>query len=231
MKQVQRGISSVGLVLLLAYAVGARAESGGREALEAWLERQASIETWTAEVTQTRKLRSLARPLESHGRVWFRQPNRFRWQLGDPPRTIAVRTADELVILYPRLRRMERYRFGDDLDPSWRQALALLDVGFPSAPQTFYETYEVVSTARAGDAWRFELRPAAAEARRLIESIRLEVAADDSSLLATELSFPDGSTLRNEFSGHQIDPDLDPSLFEVGEEEGYEVVDPLQGKN
>ena len=44
---------------------------------------------------------------------------------------------------------------------------------------------------------------------------------------ATELAFPDGSTMRNEFREHLSNPELEASLFEV-ELEGYEVVDPLK---
>jgi predicted exporter/outer membrane lipoprotein-sorting protein len=197
-----------------------------KEILDAWLERQAQVKTWSADVTQTRKLKSLTRPLESPGKVWFVHPNRFRWQLGEPPRTIAVRSDNELLVLYPRLEQAERYSLGDDLDPAWRQALALLEVGFPSDRDEFYAQYEPLSATRKGDVWHLVLRPAAQEARRLIEQVRFEVIAGDYILRATELVFPDGSTMRNEFHEHQLNPELDGRLFEV-DLSGFEVSDPL----
>ncbi len=193
-----------------------------------WLAKQGEVKTWVADVTQTRKLRSLTRPLESQGQVWFAQPNRFRWQLGSPPRTIAVRTADQLLVAYPRLRQLEKYPMTGELDESWKQVLALLEVGFPSDPETFHASYEVLSVTAADDRWHLELRPAAKQARRLIERVRLELAGSGFELAATELEFPDGSTMRNDFSGHRINPELDASVFEL-DTSGYEVANPLDG--
>lgn len=196
--------------------------------LDKWLERQALINSWSADVVQVRKLKSLARPLESGGRVWFKQPNRFRWQLGDPPRTIAVRSADELVVIYPRLKQAERYPISGVSDPAWKQVLTLLEVGFPSDKATFYARYELLSAEQVGDLLRFELRPSASQARRLLEKVWLEVSAQDYTLHATELVFPDGSTMKNRFSGHQINPVLEDGLFDFDIAEGYQIVEPLK---
>src|ERR671923_542334 len=77
--------------------------------LHAWLNAQTNIRTWSANVIQTRSLKSLAQPLTASGKVWFAAPNRFRWELGDPPRTIAVRQPDQMLVIYPRLKRLEKY--------------------------------------------------------------------------------------------------------------------------
>ena len=221
-----RALLAVSLLFSLS-APRVHADRGSSEEfLRAWLDQQAQVKTWSADVTQTRKLKSLTRPLESPGKVWFVHPNRFRWQLGEPPRTIAVRSENELLVLHPRLEQAERYSLGDDLDPAWRQALALLDVGFPSDRDEFYAQYEPLSATRKGDVWHLVLRPAAQEARRLIEQVRFEVVAEDYILRATELVFPDGSTMRNEFHEHQLNPELDEKLFEV-DLSGFEVSDPL----
>lgn len=195
--------------------------------VERWLAKQAEVKTWSAEVTQKRKLRSLARPIESKGEVFFAQPNRFRWQLGTPPRTIAVRTEGELLVAYPRLKQLERYPMTGELDPSWQQVLALLEVGFPSDVKTFNAAYEVVSAEAIDAGFRLVLRPASKEARRLIETVRLELSGEDFELLSTELEFPDGSTLRNDFSAQRRNPELDESVFAIEDVESYDVVNPL----
>ncbi|MBT8339957.1 MAG: outer membrane lipoprotein carrier protein LolA [Desulfatitalea sp.] len=207
---------------------GAACAADTNSLLDQWLDRQVSINTWSADVAQIRQLKSLTRPLESKGRVWFKQPNRFRWQLGDPPRTIAVRTADALMVIYPLLRQAERYPLNDVSDPAWRQVLTLLEVGFPSDAATFYARYEVVSAQKRDNALHFELRPSAPAARRLLDAVRLKVAADTFRLLATELIFPDGSTMRNLFSNHQLNPDLSDTLFHADLDESFRVVEPLK---
>lgn len=219
-----------GLFPALVILQAAAQEGDPRAMLDTWLEKQAQIRTWSADVVQSRKLKSLVHPLVSRGRVWFARPNRFRWQLGDPPRTIAVRTARELVVVYPRLKQVERYSLDDTIDPAWREALALLEVGFPSDPDQFHARYELLSASASDTAWRFELRPAAPEARRLIERVRLEASRKDFTLLATELEFPDGSTMRNQFSEHRLNAELDPSIFQVDADADYQVVRPLAGR-
>src|SRR5436190_8655940 len=77
--------------------------------LTAWLAAQPNIRTWSADFIQTRALKSLTQPLTATGQVWFAEPNRFRWELGHPPQTIAVRAPSELLVIYPRLKRVERY--------------------------------------------------------------------------------------------------------------------------
>jgi outer membrane lipoprotein-sorting protein len=216
------------LLLFLSILEAGAGTDSSREFLYAWLGEQAKIRTWSADVVQVRNLKSLARPLKSRGRVWFRLPNRFRWQLGDPPRTIAVRKDDELLVIYPRLKQVERFAAGADVDPAWRQALALLEVGFPRDADTFFAQYEIVSTRRLKKSWEFELRPASEMARRLLERVKLKIAVSDYALLATELVFPDGSTMTNQFLHRRLNPDLDESLFDFELEEGYTVVDPLK---
>jgi outer membrane lipoprotein-sorting protein len=219
------------LVAMTAADLHAQEEPDADVALHRWLDAQGEIRTWSAEVVQTRALKSLARPLTADGKVWFAGPDRFRWQLGDPPRTVAIRTADELLVIYPRLKQIERYPFAGDLDPAWRQALELLEVGFPTDQESFFARYELLETEAVEGGWRFVLQPASAAVRRMLEGVTIEVAGGDFRLLSTELIFPDGSTMRNDFSEHSINPMMDESLFELdaGDEQWREVR-PLEGR-
>src|SRR5438045_2454800 len=45
--------------------------------ISTWIAAQTNIHTWSAEVVQTRTLKSLTKPLTSYGHVWFEAPNRF----------------------------------------------------------------------------------------------------------------------------------------------------------
>src|SRR5881394_143888 len=95
------------LVVLIAPSAGYGAESNS--ALSTWLNAQTNIHTWSADFVQTRRFKTLTQPLTESGKVWFAEPNRFRWELGHPPKTIAVRASEEMVLLYPLLKRVERY--------------------------------------------------------------------------------------------------------------------------
>src|ERR1041385_2872664 len=77
--------------------------------VSSWLAAQTNVQTWSADFTQTKTLKSLVQPLTATGRVWFANPDRFRWELGHPPQTIAVRSGDEMRVIYPSLKRVELY--------------------------------------------------------------------------------------------------------------------------
>jgi outer membrane lipoprotein-sorting protein len=222
-----RSILFSSMLCCLAFTVEATEED---VLLDKWLNKQAAIKTWTANVVQTRKIKSLVRPLESQGKVWFVQPNQFRWQLGSPPRTIAVRTHQELKIIYPKLKQMERYPFDNITDPAMQQALALLEVGFPTHPEHFRARYELISITTSVGVYKFELQPRDKQARRLLTRVRMDASSKDLSLLATELEFPDGSTMRNAFSNHKLNVKIDEALFRIDATD-YQVVQPLGRKD
>ena len=67
---------------------GRLSASDTNSSLGAWLNAQTNIQTWSAEVVQTRALKSLTQPLTATGHVWFAAPIRFHWELGHPPQTI-----------------------------------------------------------------------------------------------------------------------------------------------
>src|SRR3954447_1965881 len=56
---------------------------------ERWFAAQTNMQSWTADLVQTRTLKVLAQPLKSNEKVWVAQ-EQFRWELGQPAQTIAV---------------------------------------------------------------------------------------------------------------------------------------------
>ena len=217
-------------ILLLGAALTASAAEQDSSQLEQWLQQQVELQSWSADVTQTRRLKSLVRPLVAAGSIWVLQPKQFRWQLGDPPRTIAIGTEVGLTIAYPRLRQLELYAYSDAVNPSLRQILDLLEVGFPSSAEAFHERYSLVQTIALEAGWRFELQPRAADAQRFLDAVYIEVGAVDMSLQATELVFPDGSVMRNEFSNPQIDQGIDVALFQLEPGPDWQISEPLSTK-
>ena len=59
--------------------------------LDAWFAAQKDLHSWSADFVQTRILKTLTQPLTAVGRLWFAEPNDFRWELGRPAQTIALR--------------------------------------------------------------------------------------------------------------------------------------------
>src|SRR5437867_5287752 len=203
---------------------------GASSVLGAWLNSQTHIQTWSAEVIQTRVLKSLAQPLMATGRVWFAAPNRFRWELGNPPQTIALRQPNQMLVIYPKLKRAERYPLTRDHAGPWTDTLALLEAGFPRNQSELESRFRIESEATVDGIHEVTLQPKSASARRMMPHIKIAFATSDFSLRATELQFADGSRMRNDFTNAVMNPKLYESLFSFDVDSTFKVIEPLTQK-
>ena len=196
--------------------------------LAGWLSAQTNLQTWTAEVTQTRALKTLTQPLIARGNVWFAAPNRFRWELTSPSQTIAVRQPEQMLVIYPRLKRAERYPLNGDQAGPWKDALSLLEAGFPRSQAELESRFNVLSQTVSNAVLNVVLQPKSPSARRLMPQIKITVATNDFTLRATELQFADGSTMRNDFSNALLNPKLADDLFAPKLEGDFKIVEPMK---
>lgn len=194
--------------------------------LDGWFAAQAGLKSWSAEFTQTRSLKALKEPLKAPGRLWFAAPDRFRWELGVPAQTIAVRTADELMVVYPRLKRAERYSLRGDTGEAWRGALALLDAGFATNRAALEARFQVASQTPVADGMQIVLKPLGSSARRFMTEVRLVIDREGIEMLANEMRFADGSALRNDFTNTVRNPALPDTLFHYQIPGDFKVVEP-----
>ncbi|MGA2751337.1 MAG: outer membrane lipoprotein carrier protein LolA [Verrucomicrobiota bacterium] len=195
--------------------------------LDSWFAAQSNTRTWSAQFTQTRALKSLTQPLVTTGRLWFAMPNRFRWELGQPPQTIALGRADEMYVIYPSLKHAEHYSLGADAPAEWRDALPLLQAGFPRGRADFTAQFQILSLTETNAAWHLVLVPRSASSRKMISSLLIDLAPVDFSLKATELIFADGSSMRNDFSNTVSNAALDDSLFQWTPPPDFKVTSPF----
>ena len=220
------------LVILWSLAIGhwsfAARGATGPDLLTRWIAAQTNFQTWSADVTQVRTLKTLAEPLVAQGRVWFAAPNQFRWELLKPAPTIAVRQPEQMLIIYPKLKRAERYPLNGQQAGPWKDALALLEAGFPRSLADLEGKFKVLSQAVSNDVCEVVLQPKSASARRMMPRIKLAFGSTDLSLRATELQFADGSTMRNEFMNAKLNPKLDGDLFTPKVESDFKVIEPLK---
>ncbi|MCP5521185.1 MAG: outer membrane lipoprotein carrier protein LolA [Verrucomicrobiales bacterium] len=194
--------------------------------VDGWLAAQRSLKTWSADFIQTRSLKALKEPLKTPGRLWFAAPDRFRWELGVPAQTIALRDGNELLVVYPRLRRVERYPLSGNGAEAWRGALALLDAGFATNRAALESRFQIVSQDGAGESRGLVLEPRAASARRFMTQVRLEIDPKTHAMLANEMRFADGSALRNDFTNAVVNPAIPDPLFHFDIPDGFKVVEP-----
>jgi outer membrane lipoprotein-sorting protein len=196
--------------------------------LASWLAAQTNFHTWSAKFVQTRTLKSLTEPLTASGHISFEAPNRFRWEIEKPSPTIATRSGDEMLIIYPKLKRAERYPLSGPQAAQWRDTMALLDAGFPRNQGDLESRFRIQSQVVTNGSCEISLQPKAASARRLMPLIKIVFATNDFSLRATELQFADGSTMRNDFTNGILNPKLDDALFTPKLGDDFKVVEPLK---
>ena len=215
--------------LCLAFSLAAMpAQAQSEKFLDQWIAAQTNLLTWSADVVETRALKTLSQPLVSTGKVWVAVPDRFRWELGQPALTIALRRPDELFIVYPRLKRVERYPLNGNQPGPWRDALALLDASFPRNRADLDSHFQVLSVIQTNAIIQVTLRPRSRAARKFMSEISVAVHTNDFSPASTELKFSDGSSMRNDFTNGIINPPLKAGLFESNFDANFTVVEPLR---
>lgn len=190
-----------------------------------WIARQDEFRAVSADFTQTRSLRALKSPLASAGRLWFKAPNSFRWELGTPAKTIVLRKGDSVFIIQPAKKRAERSTA--EAKPgkaSPMQALGMMSFPFARDFADFQRKFEPLSIATDGSRCHLEVLPRDAQARKFLSALKLDFNTANGHLLAFEMSTRDGSSLRNEFTHVQVNPKLDRSIFDF-DFTGYEVID------
>jgi outer membrane lipoprotein-sorting protein len=192
-----------------------------------WLNAQAKIHTWSADFVQTRSLKSLSQPLTANGHLWFAEPNRIRWELGHPAQTIAIIGPQEMLLVYPRLKRAERYSLAGGQTSQWGDVMKLLQAGFSRNRADLEAEYNILDQQVAGDVCEVTLQPKSAAARKMMPRIKIGFSTKDFMLRSSELEFADGSKLRNDYKNSELNPKLDEALFTQKVEGNFKVTEPL----
>ena len=192
-----------------------------------WFEVQTNLQSWTADFTQTRTLKVLNQPLVSAGKVWVAR-NEFRWELGQPVQTIVLRQPEQLLIIYPRLMRVEKYPLGAVPTGPIKDALALLDATLPRDRATMEKNFRLLSATETNSVLQMTLQPRSESARKFINEIVIRFHTNDFTIAATEMRFADGSSLRNDFTNVVLNRPISPEMFQVKLPPDYTVVEPLK---
>jgi outer membrane lipoprotein carrier protein len=212
--------------LLMAACVSRAAETDAQ--FERWFAAQTNIQTWAADFTQTRSLKVLNQPLVATGKVWVAVPDRFRWELGQPAQTIALRQPEQLFLIYPRLKRAEKYSLTGVPPGPLKDAFALLDASFPRDRATMEGRFRLLSAMETNSTLQVRLQPKSASARKFITEILIGFRTNDFAIAVTDMKFADGSGLRNDFTNTVINQPIPPEIFDPKLGADMTVVEPLR---
>jgi outer membrane lipoprotein-sorting protein len=212
---------------LLACVLRGQAQTSNEtDIISAWFKAQTNVHTWSADFVQIRTLKALTEPLSSTGHVWFAEPGRFRWEIMSPSKTIAVRQADKLWVVYPDLKRAELYSLDSKDAAQWRDMLAMLDAGFPRDRTEMEAHFRMLSQGAANGVQEIALEPKSPAARQMMPKIILGFDAKDFTLRSTEMVLGDGSSMKNVFSKSVLNPKIEPDVFKPPLQSDFKVVEP-----
>ncbi|MGA2245264.1 MAG: outer membrane lipoprotein carrier protein LolA [Verrucomicrobiota bacterium] len=223
---VIRRIAFCGACILLFLAAFARAADYDAQ-FNQWFQVQTNLQSWSGDFTQTRHLTVLNQPLVSAGKVWV-QRGEFRWDLGNPVQTIVLRRPDELLIIYPRLKRAEKYPLDAVPTGPMKDALALLDASLPRDRASMEEHFRLVSATLTNAILQMTLEPRSEAARKFIGQVVIGFHTNDFIIASTEMKFADGSRLQNTFTNVVLNQPLPPDLFEAKLPSDYTISEPLK---
>lgn len=211
--------------LLLLFAVLCRAGDYDAQ-FNHWFEVQTNLQNWSGDFIQTRTLTVLNQPLRTPGKVWVK-PGSFRWELGQPPQTIVLRTPGQLLIVYPRFKRAEKYPLDAVPAGPMKDALALMDASLPRDRATMEQHFRLVSAGLTNSILQMTLQPRSESARKMIHQVVIGFHTNDYLIATTEMKFADGSTLQNSFTNIVVNQALAPDLFEAHVPPDYTISEPL----
>jgi outer membrane lipoprotein-sorting protein len=226
MKRLIRVFASAALFCSVGLLPGLAADTN--TVLAGWFAAQTNLHTWTADAIQTRSIKTFSQPLVSTGKVWVAVPDHFRWELGQPAQTVALRQPKELMLLYPRLKRAEKYPLDSSAPGPFRDALALLEASFPRSRAELESHFRVVSVVQSNPIVHLTLQPRSGLAKKFMAELEISFRADDFSPTSTELRFSDGSSMRNDFVHSLINPALPEGIFDAKLPPDFKVVEPLK---
>ena len=189
-----------------------------------WLAKQEELRTLQADFTQTRSYKNLRDPLAAPGHLWYSAPGSFRWEVGDPAKTVVLRKGENYYVINPGKKRAERTPTALLSRPGGAGRAPIVDFPFARNYEDFNRRFETVAVTTQGTRCHLEILPRDVQARNALAAIRIDFDTETGHLASFEFVTRDGSSLRNEFSNVRTNAKIDPRQYDY-DFTGYEVAD------
>ena len=192
--------------------------------LKQWIAKQKDVRSVSADFIQTRALHTLRSPLTSSGRLWFMAPDWFRWELGDPPKTIIIGTPKGVTVIQPGKKRATRKPLqAPDAFPD-SGTLGMMRFPGGGSFEEFQRQVQVLALESSAARCHLEMLPRDAASTRGLSAIKLDFDPATGHWISLEIVTREGSSIRNEFSNVRVNPKLEKQLFEY-DLTGFKITD------
>jgi len=177
--------------------------------LNAWLKKQPTILSLDTTFTQERKLPALKNPTSTPGRLTFKKPGQFRWQLGEPPETLAISDGTTLTLIQTKEKTARQF---PATSPQAARFSLLSGKAFGSI-EDFNQTFEVIEWRIVSGIHQYTLKPKDRRMRNQVPWIFLDIEPLQNTLTAMEMELQDKSRIRSIFKNPQINKPVEANLF------------------
>ena len=195
--------------------------------VEKWLERMEGLDSVEATFVQQQYLRTLRKPLTTNGHLWLKYPDDFRWEIGDPPSTIAIRNQDTLTVIEPKKKRAQRISLAPKAGKDGSAVPASIysvSKTFPRSMEELGEHFDILDLKKNGKVYELTLKPDDKKLAFVMRRVVLFIDVEKYYLHGLELHFRDKSRIRTTFTRLQFNPTFPADLLKP-DITGYKVSD------
>lgn len=195
---------------ILAFTVSS-ATGADLSVVERWLQTNQGTKSLKVDFVQSRSLKALKSPIDQTGTLWLDyQTNQFRWQLGDPAKTIVVSQGKKIVVMRTPLKRVEYRDAGQSSGSS--SGLSGLTKGFPRTMTEFQQRYRVLKIVEKGNAWEIATRPLGPDGEG-VSQFNFIIDRERYLLKGLIIDLKDGSSITTTFRRINRNPKIAAEIF------------------
>ena len=217
-------IAKILVVLLLTLvSLGAAEPSFDFSLLENSFQVQKKIRSISAEFIQTRALKTLKSPIAIKGRFWFEAPDMFRWELGEPAKSIVIGSQKGVSIIQPAKKRVEKIDFTHSAQSQGApDFLRMMNMLSSRSVENLQNEMNILSLKNTGSNCRLEMLPKDPQMAKGLTSLVLDFDQSTGYWIAFEVVTREGSSMRTEFRNVQLNAKLDTQIFQY-DTTGYRI--------
>ena len=162
----------------------------------------------------------LRNPVTTTGRFYYKAPNQFRWENGNPAQMIAVHTGETLTLVDVAKKRAQVVKTGDNDNRS--KFGAYFDLSFPKSWAEFQQNFKILSVNKVGSLTHAKVSPKSRKLGRGMKAMTFMIDSR-SQLKGFQMEFKDRSTMTTMFNSVRIGASVPSSKFTVPLD-GYRVL-------
>jgi chaperone LolA len=173
-----------------------------------------------ADFQEEKEVHLMNKPISSSGKVWFRDPNKFRREVKGNAPSITVSDGAQLWIYYPKFNSAEHYSLGkhSPLDAGIAALTAALNL------ENVEKSYHITGSKEA-DGYALQLEPRNPSLKRLLKTFEIRMNAG-LQVQRTEMVQPNGDHIVTTYS-NESRALIPSSTFEFTPPPGTNVTTPL----